>query len=106
MTGIARRAREVVVVVHVAVGTLPRRHRVRSGQDEAGARMVKRRVQPRGRVVALIAALREIRRDMVRIGRSLILLQVTAHTSCGSKVVSVGDVAIGALSRWDGVHPG
>ena len=106
MTRVARRARESVVVVYVAVQTLTRRNCVRSGQRETGGGMVKCRVQPRSRIVALLAALRKIRCHMVRIGGSLILLQVTAHTSSGGQAVIVGDMAIGALPRRHRVHPG
>ena len=60
MARVARGARQVVVIVRVAIRTLARRNRVRSGEREAGAVVVERRVQPRTCVVALIAALREI----------------------------------------------
>jgi len=43
---------------------------------------------------------------MVRVRRSLIVLQVTAHTGRGGQVVVVSDMAIGALPWWDGVQPG
>jgi len=42
----ARRTRDVVVVVDVAVRTLPRRHHVRTCQRESGFRMVKGRLLP------------------------------------------------------------
>ena len=106
MAGIARRARQVVIVVCVAVGTLTRRHRVRSGQREAGTVVVERRVQPRGRVVALIAPLGEIRRDMVRVRRSLIVLQVAARARVGVEAVVIVHVAISALPRRHSVHSG
>lgn len=54
------RAREVVVVIHVAIGTLPRRNSMRSGQCEPGAVVVEGRVQPGTGVVTLLAGLREI----------------------------------------------
>ena len=60
VAGDARRAGQVVVVVDVAVGALARRNRVGIGQREAGAVVVKARIQPRTRVMALIAAEREI----------------------------------------------
>ena len=43
---------------------------------------------------------------MVRIRRALIVLQVTTHAGIGGQVVVVGDMAIDALTRWYGVHPG
>ena len=106
MTRVARHAGQVVVVVSVTVGTLTRRHGVRAGQRESGAVVVELCVRPRTRVVALIAALREIRRHMVRIRRPLIVLQVTGHAGSGGQVVIVGDVAIGALPWRHGVHAG
>ena len=106
MTRVARRARESVVVVYVAVQTLTRRNCVRSGQRETGGGMVKCRVQPRSRIVALLAALRKIRCHMVRIGGSLIVLQVTAHAGGGGEAVIVSDMAIGALTWRHGVHAG
>ena len=42
----ARRTRDVVDVVDVAVRTLPRRHHVRTCQRESGFRMVKGRLLP------------------------------------------------------------
>ena len=60
MARIAGRAGQVVVVVDVAIRTLTRRDRVRTGQGEAGAVVVECRVQPRTRIVALIAALGEV----------------------------------------------
>ena len=43
---------QVVVVVHVAVRTLPRRNRVHSSQGEGGQRVIERGVRPRIDVVA------------------------------------------------------
>lgn len=60
VAGDARRAGQVVVVVGVAVGALARRNRVGIGQRESRAVVVKARIQPRTRVMALIAALREV----------------------------------------------
>ena len=54
----------------------------------------------------MLAALREIRRNVVRIRGSLIVLQVAAHAGVGGKVVIIGDVTIGALARRHGVHAG
>ena len=55
--------------------------------------------------MALIAALREIRCHVVRVSRSLVVLQVAAHTGIRGQVVVIVDVAIRALPRRDGVHP-
>ena len=46
VTGNASRAVQVVVVVHVAIGALPRRHGVHSRQREGSQRMVKGGIRP------------------------------------------------------------
>lgn len=70
----ARRVRNVVVVVDVAVGALPRRYRVHSRQRESGAVVIERCIRPRRGVVTLLARLREVRGDVIRIRCSLIIL--------------------------------
>lgn len=100
----ARGTRQVVVVVNVAVRTLTRRHGVRTRQNEAGAVVVESRIQPRSRVVTLVAGLREIRRDVVRIRRSLEILQMTGHAGRAVEGVVVVDVTVRARTRWNSVH--
>ena len=97
-------ARQGVVIVHVAISALPRRHRVRPGKRESRTTVVECRVQPRACVVTLLAGLRKIRRDVVRIGRSLIVLQVAADASVRRQVVVVIDMAVGTLPRRHRVH--
>ena len=91
------RAGQVVVAVHVALRALHRR--VGPGQREAGGRVIKRRVQPTRRAVALLAGLREARTDVIGVRGPLEILQVAADTSCiraGQIVVAI-HVALGAL---------
>ena len=65
---------DVVVVVDVAVRTLPRRHRVRTAQREPGGAVVEGCIQPTGGAVTLLAGLREVRRHVIRIRRALEIL--------------------------------
>lgn len=102
----ACRAGQVVVVVHVAIGALPRRRRVRSGQRKSSAAVIEGRVQPRTRVVTLIAALRKVRCNVIRIRRPLIVLQVAADACRRGQVVVIVHMAIGAQARWHCVHAG
>jgi len=106
VTAHAGRGGQVVVVVDVAVAALPRWNRVRPGQRESGAVVIERRIQPGGRVVALITALRKVRRHMIGIRCALVVLQVTGHTSGAGEVVIVVQVAVSALPRWHCVHTG
>ena len=106
MARIAGRARQVVIVVDVAIRTLPRRHRVRVGQDEPCAVVIKRGIEPGARAVALIASRREIRRHVIRIRRSLVVLLVARIARRARQVVVVVDVAIRALPRRHDMHSG
>ena len=58
-----------VIVVDVTIGANARRHGVIAGQGEARAVVIEGRIQPRRGGVACVAGLREVRRDVVRIGR-------------------------------------
>ena len=95
---------QIVIVVHVAVGTSSRWHGVTSGEWEAGGAVIKRGIQPGASAVALVASLREIRADVVGISRSLVVLQVTRNAGVGGQIVIVVDVAIGASARRDCVQ--
>jgi hydrogenase maturation factor len=104
VAGHARRTRQVVVVVDVAIGALPRRHGVQSGQLKPGSAVIEDCVQPGAGAVALLTSLREIRRDVIRIRRALKVLQVAGHAGRTRQVVVVIDVAIGALTRRHGMQ--
>ena len=101
---IAKGAGQVVIVFDVAIGALPGRYRVCAGQRKSGAVVIEGCVQPRSRVVALIAALRKVRRYVIGIRCSLIVRQVARHAGRAGEVVIVIDVAIGALPRRYRVH--
>ena len=106
VAGITRRAIERVIVVDMAIGALPWRCCVRSGQRESGAVVVERRILPGTGVVARAASLREVRTHVVWIRRTLVILQVTGNTSRVVQIVVVVHVAIGALPRRHGMHSG
>jgi len=102
----AGRARQRVVVIHVAIGTGARRNRVQPGELEARGVVVKCRVHPVGSVVTGFAGLREIRAGVIGIRCALEIFQVAVHASGGAQRVVAADVTIRALTRRDGVHSG
>jgi hypothetical protein len=104
VAGNTRGARDVVVVINVAIRASARRYRVRTGQRETGVVVVKTRIQPRRSGVALIAGLRKVPGNVVRIGRSLEILQVAGHAGRAAQAVVVVRVAIGAQPRRHRVH--
>ena len=53
--------------------------------------------------MALSAGLGKACRDVVRICRALIVLQMAAYAGRAGQVEVVVDVTIGTLARWDGV---
>ena len=98
VTGIAERSGDVVVAVDVAVGTLPRRNRVLSGQRPAGCSMIERAIHPVDRVVANLARRRKIGRNVVhRRLRVVVIVLVTTHTGGNGDVVIAVDVTIRTL---------
>ena len=56
--------------------------------------------------MALGAGLGEAGRDVIRVRRALIVLQVTADTGRTDQVEVVVDVAIGTLTWWNGMATG
>ena len=106
VTSHARGGVQAVVVVDMAVRALPRGNRVQSGEREAGAAVVEGRVRPGARIVALITGLREIRSNVIRIRRSLIVLEVAGHACRAIQAVIVVNVAIAAGTRRNRVHSG
>ena len=74
MTADAGCGQSGVVVVDVAIGTLPRRNRVRSRQRERRVVVVKRRIGPYRRVMAQFASGRKTGRRMRRVRRARIVL--------------------------------
>ncbi len=106
MAGNAGRIRDRVVVVDMAIGASARRHHVIPSQREACAAVIEGRIEPGRSAVALVAGLREVRRDVVRVGRAQAILQVAGHAGRAIQTVVVADVAIGAEPRWHGVQAG
>lgn len=96
--------RQVVVIVQVTIGTLPRRHRVCAGKRESRTAVIECRIQPGGCVVALLATLRKVRRNVVRVGRALIVLEVAANASVRRQVVVIVGMTVGTLPRRYRMH--
>ena len=59
MTGYASRARQVVIVIDVAIAALARRNGMRSRERESRGAVVEGRIGPRARAMALGTSLRE-----------------------------------------------
>ncbi len=100
----ARRARDVVVVIDVTVGTLPRRDRMRPRQRKSRLRMIEARGLPGRRVVAHLAGLRESPSHVIRIRCALKIFQVARDAGRARQVVIVIDMAIRTLPRRNGVR--
>jgi hypothetical protein len=96
----ACRAGQVVVAVDVAIGTLPRRRRVRPGQRESRAAVIEFAIRPKHAVVAGLTRSREMRSDVVhRRGCRVVVIHVASHAGGARQVVVVINVAIRALPR-------
>ena len=99
-------AGDIVIVVHVAIRTLPRWNHVRTGQREARFRVIESRRLPGCGGVAGFAGLRESAAHVARVSGSLEILQVTRHAGRAGQAVVIVNVAIGALARWNRVRAG
>ncbi len=101
------RARQVVVIVDVAVHTGSRRVRVPPGQGESHRIVVKLGIQPVIRRVALIARRPESKSDMVRVERILKVRLVAriAHRGHGLEL-TIGGVLVAGIAIHCGVRPG
>jgi len=106
VAGNAGRARQIVVVVDMAIRTLSRRHHVVPREREAGAVVIERRVEPSGCAMARVARLRKVCRDVVRVRGALIVLQVAGHARRAVQGVVVVNVAVSTLPRRHRVHAG
>ena len=87
---------QVVVPVDVALRAL--QGHVRSGQGEARLGVIEGGIRPRCGSVASLAGLRHARLYVIRVVRSLIILEVARHTGGISQVVVPVDVTLRALS--------
>ena len=95
----AGRARQIVVVVNVAIGTQPRRHEMRTGEREPGRAVVERRVEPGRRAVARVASLREVRCDVIRVRCALEIGQMARDAGRTIQGIVVIHVAVCTLTR-------
>ena len=104
-TNAGRRQRRVIVV-DVAIGALPRRRRVRTGQRECGLVVIEGRIRPHRSVVAEFALLGEPGRYVVRIRSPLEILQMARYAGGTVQGIVVVDVAVGAQARRRDVGAG
>src|SRR5579863_6936053 len=106
MAGHAGRTRQVVVIVDMAIGALPRRDSMSAGKREIHHRVIERCRRPGRCAVALSAIGWEISGRVIGICGPLKILQMAADAGGAGEVVVVVGVAVGALSRWNGVRAG
>lgn len=107
VAGDTSRTRQVVVVVQVAVGALPRRHRVPSRQGKSDGRMIKVRTQPAIRGVTAFAGSREFARRVVGIGGSREIRHVAGIASSGHRLeLAVGRALVAGIAVHSGVRSG
>ena len=102
----AGRRRDVVIVVYVAIRTLAWRNRVRSRKREVHGRVVETGGLPGSGRMACLASLREVPGHMVRVRRTLKILQMATNARGAVQRVVIVDVTISALTRWHRMHAG
>jgi len=97
-------ARQTVVAVRVTERALQRR--VRTGEWPPSGGVVKGRVRPRSRSVALLASLRHVGLHVVRLSGALeiFLVAADAHRVGAGQVVVIVDVAVRARGRHVGAR--
>lgn len=86
VTANARCAREVVIVVRVAVDALPWRHGVPAGQRKSNRRVIERRIQPGVRSVTGFTSGGKLRADVVGIAGFLKIRGVTGIAFRGHRL--------------------
>lgn len=98
MAPVTVRGQSRVVVVHVATGA--GHGRVRTCERKTGVVVIKRRLRPRGCVVAHITLLREPGRSVVRVVRIRVVGEMACNTSRIRQSVGIATgVALAALQR-------
>lgn len=102
VTGEAASRNRGVVVVYVAIGA--GHGRVLAGQRKRRVVVIKGGRNPCRRVMAYLALLRKSRLNVVRIGRSVEILQVAGGAGRAVQAVVAVHVALRTLQRH--VHPG
>lgn len=99
VTSDADRRQRGVIIVDVAVRTLPRWHRVRARQGEGRVVVVEGGIGPDQGVVTQLALCGEASCSVRRIGCARVIFLVTRVAGRAVQVVVVVNVAIGALPR-------
>ena len=99
-------AGDVVVVVDVAVGALPRWNSVRSSQGKSGLGVIERCRLPGSRVVAGIAGLRKTSSHVVGVRGVLEIGQMARDACRAGQVVVVIDVTVRTLPRRNRMRAG
>ena len=100
-------AAQAVIVVDVAVGAQPWRHRVRTSEREAGCVVIELAVGPQDRVMASLAGSRKSCGDVRHRTDRINIILLVAGNACGvGQVVIVIEMAIRALPRRSSVRSG